>query len=61
MLISVTNDVRVVLIKLAQRTFAMRELTFSSQERQTRVAREVMTIVCATSASTGHSTVEMGA
>ncbi|MGP9557595.1 RelA/SpoT family protein [Psychrobacter sp. AOP7-A1-24] len=44
MLISVTNDVRVVLIKLAERTFAMRELTFSSQERQTRVAREVMTI-----------------
>ena len=44
MLISVTNDVRVVLIKLAERTFAMRELTFSNQERQTRVAREVMTI-----------------
>mgnify|MGYP003650816610 FL=1 len=44
MLISVTNDVRVVLIKLAERTFAMRELTFSRPERQTRVAREVMTI-----------------
>jgi GTP pyrophosphokinase len=44
MLISVTNDVRVVLIKLAERTFAMRELTFSNQERQSRVAREVMTI-----------------
>ena len=44
MLISVTNDVRVVLIKLAERTFAMRELTFSSSERQQRVAREVMTI-----------------
>ncbi|MGP5535303.1 RelA/SpoT family protein [Psychrobacter celer] len=44
MLISVTNDVRVVLIKLAERTFAMRELTFSSKERQNRVAREVMTI-----------------
>lgn len=44
MLISVTNDVRVVLIKLAERTFAMRELTFSSEERQNRVAREVMTI-----------------
>jgi GTP pyrophosphokinase len=44
MLISVTNDVRVVLIKLAERTFAMRELTFSSEERQHRVAREVMTI-----------------
>ena len=44
MLISVTNDVRVVLIKLAERTFAMRELTFSGEERQNRVAREVMTI-----------------
>ena len=44
MLISVTNDVRVVLIKLAERTFAMRELSFSSDERQRRVAREVMTI-----------------
>ncbi len=44
MLISVTNDVRVVLIKLAERTFAMRELSFSNAERQQRVAREVMTI-----------------
>ena len=44
MLISVTNDVRVVLIKLAERTFAMRELSFSNEERQQRVAREVMTI-----------------
>ncbi|WP_201527949.1 RelA/SpoT family protein [Psychrobacter frigidicola] len=44
MLISVTNDVRVVLIKLAERTFAMRELSFSTTERQQRVAREVMTI-----------------
>ncbi|WP_351019748.1 HD domain-containing protein, partial [Shewanella sp. AC91-MNA-CIBAN-0169] len=31
-------------IKLAERTFAMRELTFSHLERQNRVAREVMTI-----------------
>lgn len=44
MLISVTNDVRVVLIKLSERTFAMRELSFSTPERQQRVAREVMTI-----------------
>jgi GTP pyrophosphokinase len=44
MLISVTNDVRVVLIKLAERTFAMRELSFSHPERQQRVAREVMAI-----------------
>ncbi|MDO5651890.1 MAG: bifunctional (p)ppGpp synthetase/guanosine-3',5'-bis(diphosphate) 3'-pyrophosphohydrolase [Moraxella sp.] len=44
MLISTTNDVRAVLIKLAERTFAMRELTFASEHRQKRVAREVMTI-----------------
>ena len=44
MLISMTNDVRVVLIKLAERTFAMRELSYASPERQQRVAREVMTI-----------------
>lgn len=44
MLISTTNDVRAVLIKLAERTFAMRELSFASADRQKRVAREVMTI-----------------
>ena len=44
MLLSVTNDVRVVLIKLSERTFAMRELSFSDTDRQQRVAREVMTI-----------------
>lgn len=44
MLISTTNDVRAVLIKLAERTFAMRELSFAPPDRQQRVAREVMTI-----------------
>ncbi|MFB6348422.1 RelA/SpoT family protein [Moraxella sp. ZJ142] len=44
MLISTTNDVRAVLIKLAERTFAMRELSFSPPDRQQRVAREVMAI-----------------
>ncbi|WP_273777434.1 RelA/SpoT family protein [Acinetobacter sp. GSS19] len=44
MLISVTEDVRVVLIKLAERTFALRELAKSSRERQERVAREILTI-----------------
>lgn len=44
MLISVTNDVRVVLIKLAERTFAIRELEHASAERQKRVAKEIMTI-----------------
>lgn len=44
MLISVTEDVRVVLIKLAERTFAVRELASASRERQERVAREILTI-----------------
>lgn len=44
MLISVTNDVRVVLIKLAERTFAVRELANATDERQQRVSREIMTI-----------------
>ena len=44
MLISVTEDVRVVLIKLAERTYALRELAKSSKDRQERVAREILTI-----------------
>ncbi len=44
MLISVTEDVRVVLIKLAERTFTLRELANSPKERQERVAREILTI-----------------
>lgn len=44
MIISTTNDVRAVLIKLAERTFAMRELKFASEDRKRRVAQEVMTI-----------------
>src|SRR3990167_3418319 len=44
MLISVTEDVRVVLIKLAERTYALLELATSSKERQERVAREILTI-----------------
>lgn len=44
MLISVTEDVRVVLIKLAERTYSLRELAHASRERQERVAREILTI-----------------
>ena len=43
-LISVTEDVRVVLIKLAERTYELRELGKSPKERQERVAREILTI-----------------
>lgn len=44
MLISVTEDVRVVLIKLAERTYELRELAKSPKDRQERVAREILTI-----------------
>ncbi|MFT4021814.1 MAG: HD domain-containing protein, partial [Acinetobacter sp.] len=44
MLISVTEDVRVVLIKLAERTHELRELYNSPKDRQERVAREILTI-----------------
>lgn len=44
MLISVTEDVRVVLIKLAERTYELRELGKSSKDRQERVAREILTL-----------------
>lgn len=44
MLIAVTEDVRVVLIKLAERTFAVRELAAANPERQQRVAREILSI-----------------
>lgn len=44
MLISVTEDVRVVLIKLAERTFSLRELSSAPRERQERVGREILSI-----------------
>jgi GTP pyrophosphokinase len=44
MLISMIDDVRVPLIKLAERTFAIRELKDASDERKRRVAREIFDI-----------------
>ena len=44
MLIAVTEDVRVVLIKLAERTYVLRQLHDAPRERQERVAREILTI-----------------
>lgn len=44
MLIAVTEDVRVVLIKLAERTYVLRQIQNSPKERQERVAREILTI-----------------
>ncbi len=44
MLIYVTEDVRVVLIKLAERTYVLRQLNDATKERQERVAREILTI-----------------
>jgi GTP pyrophosphokinase len=44
MLIAVTEDVRVVLIKLAERTYVLRQLNQAPKDRQERVAREILTI-----------------
>lgn len=44
MLIAMINDVRVALIKLAERTFAIRELKDATPERKERVAREIFDI-----------------
>ena len=60
MLISVTEDVRVVLIKLAERTYALRELDFSRKERQERVAREILTIYLPPCTSFRYCTTKMG-
>ncbi len=44
MLVAMIDDVRVALIKLAERTFAIREIKDASEERRQRVAREVFDI-----------------
>lgn len=41
MLVSIVDDVRVALIKLSERTFAIRALKDASQEKRARVAKEV--------------------
>jgi GTP pyrophosphokinase len=44
MLVAMIDDVRVALIKLAERTFAIREIKDASPERRQRVAREIFDI-----------------
>ncbi|MBK7301268.1 MAG: GTP diphosphokinase [Moraxellaceae bacterium] len=44
MLVAMIDDVRIALIKLAERTFAIRELKDASPERQKRVAREIFDV-----------------
>jgi len=44
MLVAMIDDVRIALIKLAERTFAIRELKDANEERQKRVAREIFDI-----------------
>jgi GTP pyrophosphokinase len=44
MLVAMIDDVRVALIKLAERTFAIREVKDASPERRQRVAREIFDI-----------------
>ncbi len=44
MLVAMIDDVRVALIKLAERTYAIREIKDASPERRQRVAREIFDI-----------------
>jgi GTP pyrophosphokinase len=44
MLVAMIDDVRVALIKLAERTFAIREIKDATPERRQRVAREIFDI-----------------
>lgn len=44
MLVAMIDDVRIALIKLAERTFAIRELKDATPERQKRVAREIFDV-----------------
>lgn len=44
MLVAMIDDVRVALIKLAERTFAIREIKEATPERRQRVAREIFDI-----------------
>lgn len=44
MLVALIDDVRVALIKLAERTYAIREIKDASPERRQRVAREIFDI-----------------
>ena len=61
MLLSMAQDARVILIKLADRLHNMRTLEFLSSDRQTAIATETREIYAPLGPSFGYRSSEMGA
>ncbi len=61
MLVAMVDDVRVALIKLAERTCAIRAVKTADDEKRNRVAREVFDIYAPLGASPGYRSHQVGA
>jgi Guanosine polyphosphate pyrophosphohydrolases/synthetases len=61
MLVAMVDDVRVALIKLAERTCAIRAVKSADDEKRLRVARRGVRHLCAAGAPLGHRPYQMGA